>query len=207
MPNIVVERGRDGGGKVGKIACIYGKAEMVLFLLLALERWLSLVSHYILSLILLNGLTSFAPHAQHSSPLHLSKKLIQDRQTPAQQCSEGRAVYAVKEVHLQKQVGGNLLVVMLGPCRNECLEDSKLCAFEPSAMISRNLSRQSEFNRHQKSQSAHYRPSGQRRPVKTELSSAVRPLSILSRLTKRKKQPKMTINELMKNKFHPCRSY
>lgn len=87
------------------------------------------------------------------------------------------------------------------------MEDSKLCAFEPSAMISRNLSRQSEFNRHQKSQSAHYRPSGQRRPVKTELSSAVRPLSILSRLTKRKKQPKMTINELMKNKFHPCRSY
>lgn len=87
------------------------------------------------------------------------------------------------------------------------MEDSKLCAFEPSTALSRNPSRQSEFNRHQKSQSAHYRPSGKRREARTEGSSAVRQQSILSRLAKRQKQPRPTINELMKDKFHLQRTY
>ena len=70
-------------------------------------------------------------------------------------------------------------------------------------MLARNLSRQSELNRHQKSRSAHYRPS-----AKTEASSwAGRPVSILSRLGKRPKQARLTINELMKSKFSACRAY
>ena len=87
------------------------------------------------------------------------------------------------------------------------MEDSNLLPFEPSAMLSRNLSRQSEINRHQKSQSAHYRPLGQHKKAKTECSSALRQQSILSRLAKRQKQPKQTINELMRDKFRPSRAY